>query len=426
MKPMISVFARQRRTLLAIFWLGAAMYFFTTMLRLSIPGNIFNLLQEELGCGANGVVALGTFFMYAYALCQPVGGVLADKYGGCRISLFAALFFSLGTLGFVAGGGLAPMVISRIASGIGAGLVFIGVAKLADDLYKRNFALIMGVLLLISCAGGFVGVTPLIELAERGGWRLPVGIAAAVVVLLTAGEFLLRRRLVLPPPRRVKFSLRPILLTFREPLVARVFGGSAAISAAYAVFVIIVGRKFLEECVGLSPGATRLTLSLMLVVSLVCSVGSGLVSKWCGNRRRGLLIFYCASTLVGVAGVTATVLFDLPGALAAVSLMLISPSGSSFAIFSAASREMNDPEFSGVTIGVLNFCDCLVIALTGNLCGFLLDLYADRAQRIGDALIYPDAAYLNILYILLAVAALGLWCVLSVPETHGNNIWRKK
>ena len=426
MKPMISVFARRRRTLLAIFWLGAAMYFFTTMLRLSVPGNIFNLLQNELGCGANGVVALGTFFMYAYALCQPVGGVLADKYGGCRLSLFAALFFSLGTLGFVAGGGLAPMVICRIISGIGAGLVLIGVAKLADDLFKRNFVLIMGVLLLISCAGGFAGVTPLIKLAERGGWRLPIGIVSVVAVLLTAGEFLMRRRLVLPPPRRVKFSLRPILLTLREPLVARVFAGSAAISAGYAAFVIVIGRKFLEECVDLSPEATRLTLSLILVISLVCSVGSGFVSKWCGNRRKGLLIFYCASTLAGVLGATATVQFELPGALAAVSLLLLAPSGSSFALFSAASRELNNPEFSGVTIGVLNFCDCLMIALTGNLCGFMLDLYADRAQRIGDTLIYPDTAYLNILYVLIAVAALGLWCVATVPETHGNNIWRKK
>ena len=92
MKPM---FLRCRLRLILF---GSALYFFANIQRVAIPGAIFDRLQEELHLSAPGVTALGSSFMYVYALNQLVIGLFVNRYGGRRVMLPGALLFCLGSL----------------------------------------------------------------------------------------------------------------------------------------------------------------------------------------------------------------------------------------------------------------------------------------------------------------------------------------
>ena len=76
----------RRRFCLWLILSGTGLYFFANIQRVAIPGAIFDLLQEDLHLSAPGVTALGSVFMYVYALNQLTIGVLINNAGSMNDS----------------------------------------------------------------------------------------------------------------------------------------------------------------------------------------------------------------------------------------------------------------------------------------------------------------------------------------------------
>jgi MFS family permease len=83
----------------------------------------------------------------------------------------------------------------------------------------------------------------------------------------------------------------------------------------------------------------------------------------------------------------------------------------------AAAREHNEPALSGTAIGLVNGVVTGAGALFQPLLGWLLDLNW-KGQIEAGARIYDPGAYQIAFSALVAMAVLGLACVLAMKETN--------
>ena len=89
-----------RKRQLILISIGVFLYFLMNIQRVAVPGSVFDLLQEDLNVSAPYITALGAAFMYVYAICQLIIGIMVDKYSGNRVIAFGSVFFFLGSLMF--------------------------------------------------------------------------------------------------------------------------------------------------------------------------------------------------------------------------------------------------------------------------------------------------------------------------------------
>ena len=108
---------------LTILVCGTALYFFANVQRVAIPGAVFDRLQQAYGSQAAGIAGLGAAFMFAYALMQPLTGLLLDRFGSGRVLIGGGLLFTLGSIWFARSGSLPAAYAAQILGGLGGGAV---------------------------------------------------------------------------------------------------------------------------------------------------------------------------------------------------------------------------------------------------------------------------------------------------------------
>ena len=88
-------------------------------------------------------------------------------------------------------------------------------------------------------------------------------------------------------------------------------------------------------------------------------------------------------------------------------------------------REVSDPKGIGVALSLSNGMVYLLIFASGQLAGFMLDIFGgDAIRKVGDVVIYPPRAYLAVLAMLLVMVSFAIWNGSRVPETNGRNIYK--
>jgi MFS transporter, NNP family, nitrate/nitrite transporter len=141
-------------------WILSLFYFLTfggfVALSLYMPTflrEIFDLTPTDAGARTAGFVILATFM-------RPVGGILADKFGGAKVLLFVfvaisvlALFLSFTTIALFTIGALG----AAAALGLGNGAVF----KLVPQYFPKETGTVTG---LVGAFGGLGGFFPPLEL----------------------------------------------------------------------------------------------------------------------------------------------------------------------------------------------------------------------------------------------------------------------
>ena len=73
-----------RRKKFLILCFATLLMFFTSMNKVLVPGAVFSDMQRSLGVSGGELAAMGSAFMYCYALSQLVLGLLCHKFGGVR------------------------------------------------------------------------------------------------------------------------------------------------------------------------------------------------------------------------------------------------------------------------------------------------------------------------------------------------------
>ena len=240
--------------------------------RTGIPGTIFDELQHDFRLSASAVTALGALFVYVYAGMQLVVGVAADRYGGRRTLLFGSTIMCAGSLLFPCAHSTAMLFTSRALIGFGSSFVYLSIVKEVDTLFAPcHFAGLLGLAMLASYAGNIAATLPFERAVHGFGWRDTLMAVAGMSVVAVVVAWVVLRRLSHVPVHRhgVPYALLWDVLCNRRSRPLLVCG---MINFPIA-FVIqgVLGKKFLEDAVGLSSAHAA---AFVLVMASVCGVAA--------------------------------------------------------------------------------------------------------------------------------------------------------
>lgn len=298
--------------------------------------SVFPLLKQELGLSDVELAALGSAFLWVYALCSPFAGMLADRYSRTRIIIGSMLAWSAVTILT----GLAPdshtLILSRVLLGVAESAYLpAAIALIADHHAPSSRGAAMGVHLCglnlgLVAGGGLAGY-----LGEQHGWRVSFFVLGASGFVLA----LIASRVLEDGPRphlRAAAAPRtPVLQQFarlvRTPTYVAVVVEAMTIAIGVWMFFNWMPLYF-RETYGMSLAAAGLsgTMTLQLSASLGILAGGFLSDRIArgGAPRRMLfmglcylasapclLVFYGKFPAVAVSA--AIVLFSFGRALAA-------------------------------------------------------------------------------------------------------------
>ena len=140
--------------------------------RTAIPGTTFDLFRDDYGFSAVQIANLTASFVYIYAFCQLIVGMLADKYSGIRIVTVAGAIFCTGVVAFPFCGDNAPLLYCcRFLMGLGASSLYLSLVKEADRLFgRKNYSVMIGIIYFVGYSGGLFGTLPFGALCRQFNW----------------------------------------------------------------------------------------------------------------------------------------------------------------------------------------------------------------------------------------------------------------
>ena len=401
-----------RRRKLVILGCGIVLYFLTSMSKVLIPATIFNDLQQ-LGLNARAIAATGAAFMYAYAASQLLAGIFADRYGGVRILLIGGTLFALGTTGFPLTGNFPLMLFCRVMTGFGAGTVFLGVAKLLNDLFPKHFSLAFGAVLMLGYFGPTTGTVPMALLIQVAGWRRAMALPGAAALVAMAVIFARMRGTV--KPVKGGQTLRPLFAVMRNRAMWMMCLGVSVIFGSYYGISSQFGQKSLMDFCGLSPEKATAVIMLLTIVVACNNMGGNLLLKLCGNRRKPAIMLGQISALLGALLCIAAFRSEPNFLLVGGAYLLIAFPAGFFPLFGTVAKELNPPEYAALSVALVNFCCFAAIAVFQNINGLILQHFAVSVSGT-----YPADAYRCLAWFLAIAAASGLLLSFFYPETGGK------
>ena len=234
-------------------------------------------------------------YAVAYAIAAPCMGSLSDRRGRKGVLLAGIALFGLSTAMVGMGRTFAELIIFRVLTGIGAGMIEPAVYAIAGDAFdyhRRGRA--MGVITAALIPSSVFGVPLAGAIAEFASWRQAFGIIAILAVIALAGA-----AAVIPagtPGRGAPGPAAQIRFVLRNPSVFWSLLGSFLYFGALQGMFALAGVFYFTKY-GLGSGET----GLLLMVAGACSVaGSLLGGKW-ADRTRKQRVIAIAGVLSGVS-----------------------------------------------------------------------------------------------------------------------------
>ena len=399
---------------------AALLYFFTNIQRVAIPGAVFNQLQEKYQLSAPYITALGAIFMYVYAGMQLVVGLLADRFGGFRTMLLGGAVFSVGSLWFPYTETPLPMYVARALTGLGGSMIYLSLIQETIAAFPKNYTIMVAAMIMAGYAGGITANAPFSALVNSCGLDptlLGVGVLTLLCFLLYSGVL---TTVKLPAVRASSFHPEKFLEVLKVRHNRHLFLFIGLNWGIYYVIQTVIGKKYLEDCCGISQGTAAWVLSAMGFLSAVAGFSFAVISRHIGNRRRvfcrisGVM---CATALLGITVLTAAA----GGWLPAVLFCCLATTASMTSIAIPLLKETNDPALAGSAIAFMNFCSYVSVAVLGNAAGFLLNIFPP--ERVGNVLVYSRWSYLALLVPMCAGALVVLrysWRMREPCEENNN------
>ena len=288
--------------------LGSILYFMANLQRVAVPGAMFDTLTHDLQTTAQAVTALGSVFMYSYALGQLVIGVLIARFGGFRVVTVGSLLFFVGSILFPFAQTLPLLYISRLLIGLGSASFYLGMINETRRLVpKKNFGVVLSLILLVGYLGGIIANAPLVVCMHALGWRESFVIAGGVTTILTllfVGIDKTVKHVEIDKTVHMDFELFRATFSNKKNLVLYAF--ACFNYGLYYVIQTVIGKKFLEDFC-LMPVMTSATiLSVMGFMYAIAGSILAFISKASLNRRTIFLKISSFNTLKNASFGTST------------------------------------------------------------------------------------------------------------------------
>ncbi|TQS28019.1 MFS transporter [Microbispora sp. KK1-11] len=220
---------------------------FLVVLNTSIVNVALPAIGDDLSLSAAGLSWVVNAYLIAFGALLPVGGRIADLYGGRRALSAGLALFTAGSAGAALSSGAGALIAARAVQGVGAAVLSPAALAILLALYPAGAARgrALGVWGSVSAAGGAAGVLLGGLLTEALGWwsvfavGVPVAafVLAAVPHLVPGGD---------APPRRDRLDV-PGTLSVTLGLLGVAYGLGGGGWAAIAAGVALLGLFALWE-----------------------------------------------------------------------------------------------------------------------------------------------------------------------------------
>jgi MFS family permease len=277
--------SRKWKVLALLFAAGALNYADRTAIT-----SVFPLLRRDLAISDVGLAAIGSLFLWSYALCSPVAGVIADRFSRSRLIAISLFAWSLVTAasGLVTSSG--QLFLLRVLLGISECVYLPAALGLLADYHGPNTrATALGIHTGALTAGMIAGGTAAGYLADRIGWRVCFVILGALgIVLATFAAMWLRDPVV---SGRAAVSHEPLRITVSAlattPSYAIILAEAGLIALSTWIFVNWLPLYF-RETYGLTLAAAGFagTFALTAGATLGVLIG-GYVSDHVARNNPG-------------------------------------------------------------------------------------------------------------------------------------------
>ncbi|MEI6169304.1 MAG: MFS transporter [bacterium] len=408
----------------AIVFALAGLYFFSFIQRVGIPGSIFNDLQSEMNLDAAVVTRLGAIYLFIYAIMQPFAGMLADRFGGIRVALVSGLLLVIGATLFPLSHSTVGLYSSRALVGLGGSAMFLCMYKEADHSFSgRHFTVIVGFLSLVGYCGGLAGTRPFRMLVDGEGWRnaclvLAAGTASLLVLVWWLGRKADHEGRSTLDGNSWGNTVEVLTNRLNYPvLIAYSFSMSVTLCLQ-----MTIGQKFIEDICGVTASnASKLTFTMMLF-TLAALPLCGVISKKFHHRRNPFLIFVAVTAVTGMLLILVGIHYTMPPWYFLCAFIPPALGSGCAPVILSMMKEQNPSKAVATSVGMLNTAAYVMIAVTAQLTGMVLDLFNHQAVVSAKARIYPPSAYVVLFSILLALSLVALIASFFSREIRPRNI----
>ncbi|MEX2606120.1 MAG: MFS transporter [Kiritimatiellia bacterium] len=377
---------------------GTGLYFLANVQRVAIPGSLFSELQSELGVSASWITGLGASFMYVYALNQFVVGFLIERCGGRRVILIGAGLFCAGAILFPLAHSLLLFYLSRALTGFGASALYLSlVAETRRTFRESCFPIALTVVIFTGYAGGIMAGAPFVIAAGEIGWRpllLVLGAVGVLCWLLFATACGLDRARAETGRGDARFSLRPFIDLLRLSNNRTVCLCAGLHFGLYYVLQTVIGKKYLEDFLGISSTRAAWVLSLMAILAALSGFVPVLLHRLTGARIKFFIIGAGGMSVFVSGGLVVLTGLGVRSPAVAVFLCLLAVTASLSPIMIPLLYRTNSPERAGLAVCLFNFSLYVFVALLGNAAGLLLGCFEPELRD--SVLVYGREAWIAI------------------------------
>lgn len=376
--------------------LASAFYMYEFTLQVSL-GVMTNELMQDLSLNAASLGLVSAFYYYAYTPMQIPAGFLHDRFGPKRVITLAILTCALGAFCFSFSTNMINASAGRFLMGIGSAFSFSGALMLISRWFPpAYFAVLSGIVQLMSSVGAIGGELPLAVATHHFGWRhsmaylalFGVGLAILVwfIVKDSPTEKSLQNRL---PQIKSETLPNKFKLVFGRATAWWIAGYSFLIWAPIATFAGLWGVPFLVSAYHLTTTEASMACAAIWIGVGLGSPLSGWISEYI--QRRCIVLAVC-----GVFGAVSslTILYtsvSIPMLYLALFVLGLAGGGQSLAF--CVVRDNSHPRSIGAAIGLNNMATVAGGAIVQPLVGYLLFLNWDGSYASNHLPLYGLADY---------------------------------
>jgi sugar phosphate permease len=354
--------------------------------------------------------------------------MLVDSIGVRYTAALGTAVAGVGSILF----GLSPtiftMYIGRFLVGAGVSVIYISILKIQSCwFYDREFGTLTGLTNIFGNLGGIIAQTPLVALVSLLTWRysfVAIGILGLIVAVLCL--LIVRNKpsgIGLSSVDNIEIEginfektnifkgLKKVCLNLYTWPVFILFAGF------YGPFLALTGtwgQSYLKNVYGMNEIEAANYIVLPILGYAIGSLAIGWLSDWALNRKITMLI---QGTIYLLSWLILVLVFKgkPPVAFLGILLFIMGFSVSSYIPGYALAKEINDPQYVGVSTAVVNSGGFIGAAIVPLAMGKVLVRYSNF---FGMQQLYNKA-----FMICLVSAAIGYTFIFFLKETNCSNIY---
>lgn len=162
-----------------------ALFFFYEFIQLNMFNAISTDLMRDFSLNSTQLGYLSATYLLGDVVFLFPAGILLDRLSVRWVMITAMIICILGTITFALSHSIAIASMAHFAAGIGNAFCFLSCIMLASRWFPPSrMALVVGLIVTIAMAGGWVAQTPLTLLATAYGWREALVMNAGLGIMI--------------------------------------------------------------------------------------------------------------------------------------------------------------------------------------------------------------------------------------------------